>query len=343
MIFDRTVESQCTNATGYSRRFEVLCTLRDNSWNFKEASFDLSSTEITEKGFTQISSDEEYANSEEKEEWNKLIETLQEDKDKSLLFKSHSLLTSAQPRYNFGSIVKYMKNSGIGRPSTYSYIVNILLKHGYVSKIKEKLAPTITSLFIIQAFQLSIVHYLKSNFTAEMEDALDEITNNSTDLDRWLNNIYKESDHSILQLYEKILSIEKERVRSVKLDEMEIYISPNGSLSVSIDGDQERVPVINMPLNELTREAVERIKVDRKFMRNLGKVGNYDATVRKSHYGYYVMLKRSDKKERPRFYAIPKELSPYDCQLVELLKKNDKLKIFYDELEKKASSHNSVN
>jgi len=98
--------------------------------------------------------------------------------------------TEPPARYNEGSLVKFMEEKGIGRPSTYNAIITTILSRGYVEREGKSLKPTrigeITNDIMVKQFN-NIVDYA---FTARMEDELDSIAGGETDMVTVLSRFY---------------------------------------------------------------------------------------------------------------------------------------------------------
>ncbi len=98
--------------------------------------------------------------------------------------------TEPPARYNEGSLVKFMEEKGIGRPSTYNAIITTILSRGYVEREGKSLKPTrigeVTNDIMVKQFR-DIVDYA---FTARMEDELDSIANGDTDMVTVLSRFY---------------------------------------------------------------------------------------------------------------------------------------------------------
>jgi len=85
--------------------------------------------------------------------------------------------TQAPPRYSEASLIKALEERGIGRPSTYAPIISTIQNRQYVEKIEGQFHPTplgtTVNDFLVEYFA-NIIDY---DFTAKMEDELDEIAN----------------------------------------------------------------------------------------------------------------------------------------------------------------------
>ena len=91
--------------------------------------------------------------------------------------------TEPPPRYSEASLVKALEEYGIGRPSTYASIITTLLDREYVELESKRFHPTdvgrVVSRFLTQHFP----QYVDYDFTAQLEDSLDEISRGEAD---WL-------------------------------------------------------------------------------------------------------------------------------------------------------------
>ena len=89
--------------------------------------------------------------------------------------------TKPPPRYGEASLVKRLEELGIGRPSTYASILSVLQERKYVQLEKGRFMPSdrgrIVTAFLIDFFE----RYVEYNFTAELEDKLDDVSNGAAD------------------------------------------------------------------------------------------------------------------------------------------------------------------
>eukprot|EP00775_Hariotina_reticulata_P013174 gene13174-13305_t len=84
--------------------------------------------------------------------------------------------TEPPPRYNEASMVKIMEELGVGRPSTYAPIMRLLQTRGYVSKAARSLVPTPVGRVLTGYLILYFPEYVDVNFTAKVEEQLDEVS-----------------------------------------------------------------------------------------------------------------------------------------------------------------------
>ncbi len=108
---------------------------------------------------------------------------------RKLLPEQH--FTEPPVRYNEGSLVKFLEEKGIGRPSTFATIITTIISRGYVEREGRSLKPTplgeLTTDIMMKYFP-DIVDYA---FTAQMEDELDSISNGDTDMKDVLGKFYR--------------------------------------------------------------------------------------------------------------------------------------------------------
>ncbi len=105
--------------------------------------------------------------------------------------------TEAPPRYNEASLVKFLEERGIGRPSTFATIITTIITRGYVVREGKSLKPTelgeITTRLMVDSFP-RVVDY---EFTANMETDLDEIANGIDTVSGVLHSFYDDFAKSL--------------------------------------------------------------------------------------------------------------------------------------------------
>ncbi len=90
-----------------------------------------------------------------------------------LLPKQH--FTQPPPRYTEATLVKALEEHGIGRPSTYAAILSTIEQRGYVERQDKRLVPTEMGLVVTDLLVTHFPEILSVDFTARLEDELDEI------------------------------------------------------------------------------------------------------------------------------------------------------------------------
>ncbi len=100
--------------------------------------------------------------------------------------------TQPPPRFNEGSLVKALEENGIGRPSTYASIISVLQARDYVIKNDGRFRPTILGRRLVdRLLHPAFDDILDVEYTARMEDRLDEIEKGKADYEETLSTFYK--------------------------------------------------------------------------------------------------------------------------------------------------------
>jgi len=115
----------------------------------------------------------------------KIGETL---KKENIEIKQH--FTQPPPRYTEATLVKTLEELGIGRPSTYAPTIETIQKRGYVLLDAKQLVPTELGIIIIKLMAEFFPEIINIEFTANMEQSLDEIEENQENWINILQNFY---------------------------------------------------------------------------------------------------------------------------------------------------------
>jgi DNA topoisomerase-1 len=172
LIWRRTIASQMTDAVGNSISVRIRAVTTAN----EEADFAASGKTITDPGFLRAyveSSDDENAEAEDAE---RRLPNLVKDQPltaDALNATGHS--TTPPPRYTEASLVKALEELGIGRPSTYSSIMQTIQDRGYVEKRGQAMIPSFLAFAVIGLLEGHYPRLVDYNFTAAMEGQLDDI------------------------------------------------------------------------------------------------------------------------------------------------------------------------
>jgi len=102
--------------------------------------------------------------------------------------------TRPPARYTEASLVKELEDREIGRPSTYASIIGTILDRGYVFKKGTALVPSFLAFAVIKLLEDHFGQLVDYEFTAQMEDALDEIARGEAQRVPWLRRFYFGND-----------------------------------------------------------------------------------------------------------------------------------------------------
>ena len=140
--------------------------------------------------------------------------------------------TEPPARYNDASLVKFLEEMGIGRPSTFATIISTIISRNYVKREGKMLVPTptgeVTNKLMMESFP-DIVSY---KFTAEMENDLDGIEQGKVALNRVLEDFWGGFERELSEANEKM----KDAELSVPVEETDIICDKCGSRMIVKNG-----------------------------------------------------------------------------------------------------------
>ena len=151
---------------------------------------------------------------------------------KTLSITPDKHFTEPPARYNDASLVKFLEEMGIGRPSTFATIISTIISRNYVKREGKMLVPTptgeLTNKLMIQSFP-DIVNY---KFTAEMESDLDGIEQGNVAMKGVLEDFWKDFERELSEANEKM----KDAELDVPVEETDIICDKCGSKMVVKNG-----------------------------------------------------------------------------------------------------------
>lgn len=110
---------------------------------------------------------------------------------------AQSHFTEPPARYTEATLIKFLEEKGIARPSTYTPIITTIIARGYVVRDGKSLKPTalgeVTNKLMTQYFP-DIVDY---EFTASMENKLDDIEKGDTSVEELLSDFYRDFEKDL--------------------------------------------------------------------------------------------------------------------------------------------------
>jgi len=111
--------------------------------------------------------------------------------------------TQPPPRYSEASLVKKLEELGIGRPSTYASIISTIANRGYAEILNKRFFPTDRGKLISAFLEKLFSKYVDYNFTAGLEDQLDEITSGKESWIKVLELFWKDFNNNVSEVKEK--------------------------------------------------------------------------------------------------------------------------------------------
>jgi DNA topoisomerase-1 len=186
LIWMRTVASQMKDAVGQS----VTIRIGGAASTGEDVVFSASGRVITFHGFLKayVEGTEEGAQKDDAE--TRLPNLEQGDAVSAASVSASGHETKPPARYTEATLIKELEDREIGRPSTYASIIGTILNRGYVYKKGTALVPAWLAFSVIRLLEEHFPRQVSYEFTADMEDVLDEIAAGRKDRNTELGEFY---------------------------------------------------------------------------------------------------------------------------------------------------------
>ncbi len=112
--------------------------------------------------------------------------------------------TEAPPRYNEASLIKFLEEKGIGRPGTYAPTISTILARNYVTKENKAFVPTSLGEVMIRIMKEHFSDIVDYQFTADVENDLDNVEKGKRKLDNVLADFWKDFSAELGEAEKKI-------------------------------------------------------------------------------------------------------------------------------------------
>lgn len=236
---------------------------------------------------------------------------------------------STQPpaRYTEGSLIKELERLGIGRPSTWATIVDVVLSRDYAFKKGSALVPSFLAIGVTGLLEGYFSHLVDYEFTAKLEDDLDSISRGELDNLEKLRAFYFGDPTSLKGLKDLVTSgeetIDPREVCGIRLGtdsqgrNVEVRIGRYGPF-LSNGTDRAGVPD-SLAFDELTPELAEKLLAEAaKGPEALGTdpATNLAVYLKKGRFGPYVQLGESGEGEtKPKMASLLPGMAPESVNL----------------------------
>ncbi len=314
LIWKRTVASQMTDAVGRTATLRLGAKSSDG----KDVEFSASGTVITFRGFMaayEEAADEEKSETDDAERRLPPLSVGDVVTASSLISQDHS--TNPPARYTEASLVKALEERGIGRPSTYASIMGTILDRGYVNKRGSALVPTFLAFAVTRLLEDHFANLVDYNFTASMEDGLDEIAAGDADMKQWLTRFYFGGDDlvGLKTLTSDLGEIDARDNSTFAVGDPALGINLRVGkfgpyLERDNDGELQRANVpMDLAPDELTVEKAEELFAIPSGERELGEHPQWGVSLvaKSGRYGAYVtevLPEGSPKTLKPRTASL---------------------------------------
>jgi DNA topoisomerase-1 len=244
--------------------------------------------------------------------------------------------TEPPPRYSEASLVKKLEELGIGRPSTYASIIEVLQKRSYVRLDRKRFVPEDRGRIVTAFLQTYFPRYVEYNFTAHLEDELDDISGGRIDWRQVLRDFWLAFSGAVGETKEL-------RVSDV-LDKLDEELGPhffpanenggrsprdcpscgNGRLGLKLGKFGAFIGCSNYPDCRFTRklgivdaeaDAISGANLEGPKLLGMDPATGKAVTLRNGPYGLYVQLGEPEGKEKPKRQSLLKGMTPDDVTL----------------------------
>jgi DNA topoisomerase-1 len=235
--------------------------------------------------------------------------------------------TQPPPRYSEASLVKKLEELGIGRPSTYASIIQVLQDREYVRIDKRRFIPEDRGRLVTAFLTSFFEHIVEYNFTADLENQLDDISGGRIDWKEVLRNFWREFSGAIagtkdLTIGQVLKSLDEDLGRHFFPDDgsgrdpRRCPACETGALSLKLGRFGAFIGCSNYPNCRYTRALGIEEEGDGKAAAmpdtELGTdpANGLPVSVRKGPYGHYVQLGAGENGDKPKRVALPKGMEP---------------------------------
>src|SRR5437762_1492113 len=239
--------------------------------------------------------------------------------------------TEPPPRYSEASLVKKLEELGIGRPSTYASIIEVLQRRNYVKIDRKRFIPEDRGRIVTAFLQTYFPRYVEYNFTAHLEEELDEISDGKIDWRQVLREFWQAFSAAVGETKDL-------RVKEV-LDKLDEELGPhffpandnggksprdcpscgNGRLGLKLGKFGAFIGCSNYPECRFTRklgivdadaDAASGANLDGPKLLGMDPVTGKVVTLRNGPYGLYVQLGEPEGKDKPKRQSLLKGMTP---------------------------------
>ena len=214
LIWSRALSSQMESAK-FDRKTITISSLDEKNL------FKASGSTIKFDGYLKLSNLDENDNEDDK-----ILPNVEKGEIEIDNYIDEQHFTQHPPRYSEASLVKKLEELGIGRPSTYASIISVISNRGYADINNKRFFPTDRGKLLSAFLEKLFSKYVDYDFTAKLENQLDDITSGKENWITVLENFWKDFNSNVSTVKEK-------RTREV----LDLLNESLGSLVFEMDKD----------------------------------------------------------------------------------------------------------
>ena len=330
LIWQRTIASQMESAELERTTADLGCDGRDG----KHYSFRATGSVVKFDGFLKVYHED--LDDEEDEDARRLPPMARGDSIGVNGITANQHFTEPPPRYSEASIIKKLEELGIGRPSTYVSILSTLRDRGYVRLDKKRLIPEDKGRVVTAFLESFFRRYVEYDFTANLEEQLDRVSNGEIDWKQLLRDFWKDfiaavgdiKDLRITEVLDALNDILAPHIFPAPENGAAPRACPScgaGQLSLKLSRFGSFIGCSNYPDCKFTRpmtaggDAASAVPAEGIDLGTDPESGE-KVTRRQGRFGPYLQLGEAVGEEKPRRASIPKGTDPNTIDLNAALK-----------------------
>ena len=213
LIWQRFLASQMANAVYNTLRVDIDASPAPKTPVKQVYHFRVSGSTIKFNGFLALYEDARDEDVALDEDEGRILPDLTVDELLDLIeLLPEQHFTQPPPRYTEASLVRTLEEYGIGRPSTYAPIVGVIQDREYVTKNRKdkRLIPTETGALVNDLLAQNFPDVMDVNFTARMEDQLDDIAEGKLEWRPMLAEFYTPFEQQLNRAQQTIERVQQE-------------------------------------------------------------------------------------------------------------------------------------
>jgi DNA topoisomerase I len=237
--------------------------------------------------------------------------------------------TQPPPRYTEASLVKRLEELGIGRPSTYASILQVLQDRAYVRLEKRRFVPEDRGRLVTAFLTSFFERYVEYNFTADLENQLDDVSGGRIDWKEVLRRFWLDFSAAIdgtkdLTITQVLNALDEELGRhffpndGTGRDPRLCPLCGAGKLSLKLGKFGAFIGCSNYPSCRYTRPLAVEGEADNtppETALGTDPGTGLPVTLKKGPYGHYVQLGEGNDEVKPKRVALPRALKPAEVDL----------------------------
>lgn len=262
LIWKRTVASQMSDA-----KYETTTVTLEADAAGRVAAFTASGTVYTFKGFLEAYEEgrDEKRTDDHKADDQSLPQLAVGDVLNLHEIEPKGHTTSPKPRYTEASLVKALEEKGIGRPSTFASIIDVIINREYVTKRGQALVPSWLAFSVVRLLEEHFADLVDYDFTAALEDDLDAIARGEQQRVEWLKEFYFGSDGHVglRNILDNLGEIDAREINATRIGDVATLRFGRYGPYLDVPNEDGTTRIVNVPRelapDELTPEKAREL------------------------------------------------------------------------------------